>query len=188
MTKEDIRILFKEKRKQLTEEEIDRLSIQTRQRIRDFLNERKQLCHIHLFLPILKLNEVNIFPLIEELLREGYELYTSILNPKSGILETVSLTDIHDLNDDAWGIPIPRQKQVVPTDQIELVLIPLLICDKKGNRIGYGKGYYDVFLNTLESGVLKVGVNFFTPIDQIESEWHDIPLDVCITPLEVFLF
>ncbi|AFL83959.1 5,10-methenyltetrahydrofolate synthetase [Belliella baltica DSM 15883] len=188
MTKEEIRILFKEKRKQLKEEEIESLSTQIRQRVRDFLNDRKQLCHIHLFLPILKLKEVNIFPLIDELLLGGYELYTSILDTKSGVLETVCLTDIQDLDHDSWGIPIPRQKQVVSTDPIQLVLIPLLACDKNGNRIGYGKGYYDGFLSTLQSDVLKVGLNFFNPIDQIESEWHDILLDVCITPSEVFLF
>lgn len=188
MNKEEIRVLFKEKRKQFKEEEIESLSTQIRQRIHDFLNERKHLRHIHLFLPILKLKEVNIFPLIDELLQGGYELYTSILNTKSGVLETVRVIDIHDLDYDAWGIPIPRQKQVVFTDPIQLVLIPLLAFDKNGNRIGYGKGYYDGFLSTLQSDVLKVGLNFFNPIDQIEAEWHDIPLDVCITPSKVFLF
>lgn len=188
MTKEEIRVLFKEKRKQLEEEEIDRLSSLIRKRVRDFLNERIELHHIHVFLPIVKLKEVNIFPFIDELLQDGYQLYTSILNTKSGVLETVRLTDIQELDFDAWGIPIPRQKQVFSADQIQIVLMPLLACDKNGNRIGYGKGHYDVFLNSLASGVLKVGVSFFEPIDKIEPEGHDIPLDVCISPSEVFLF
>lgn len=188
MTKDEIRILFREKRKRLSEEEISHFSTQIRQRIHDFLKERKHLNHIHLFLPILKLKEVNIFPLIEDLLQEGYVLYTSILDTKSGVLETVHVTDTQDLTYDVWGIPIPRQKLMVPTNQIQMVLIPLIACDKRGNRIGYGKGYYDGFLSTLHSDVLKVGVNFFNPIDQIEAEWHDIPLNVCITPSEVFLF
>jgi 5-formyltetrahydrofolate cyclo-ligase len=188
MTKEEIRVLYKEKRKQLEDEEIDRLSSLIRKRVRDFLNERLQLHHIHIFLPIVKLKEVNIFPFIDELLQEGYQLYTSILNTKTRVLETVRLTDIQELDYDAWGIPIPHQKQVISADQIQIVLIPLLACDKSGNRIGYGKGHYDGFLNSLASGVLKVGLNFFEPIDKIESEGHDIPLDVCITPSEVFLF
>lgn len=188
MTKAEIRILFRQKREQLKVEDVEIFSTQINQRIREFLDEQKHLRHIHLFLPILKMKEVNTFPLIEELLRGGYDLYTSICDTKAKTLGTVRLRGIQDLDYDAWGIPVPNQKQTVSLAHIQLVLIPLLACDKNGNRIGYGKGYYDGFLNNLGSGTLKVGINFFEPIDKIEAEWHDIPLDICITPLGALIF
>ncbi|MFD2035840.1 5-formyltetrahydrofolate cyclo-ligase [Belliella marina] len=188
MTKEEIRALYKSKRKQLTQEEIEILSLGIRDGFLDILKERKDIRHIHLFLPIKKLNEINTFPILEELLPKGYFLYTSILNNGSGTMETVQLNGSMEFEFDAFGIPVPKKIIPISTEKIQVVLMPLLAYDKKGNRLGYGKGYYDRFLIGLDSTVLKIGLSFFGPLEEIPSEWHDIPLDICVTPSEVFLF
>ena len=61
--------------------------------------------------------------------------------------------------------------------------------DGKGNRIGYGKGFYDEFLKNCSKDTLKIGLSFFeaeAAIDGIEP--HDIPLDYCVTPEKIYTF
>ena len=65
----------------------------------------------------------------------------------------------------------------------------MLIFDLKGNRIGYGKGYYDRFLQECRQDVLKVGLTSNVPLDLIPGvEEHDMPLDYCIYPYGVLRF
>ncbi|GAB4233225.1 MAG: hypothetical protein Tsb0034_06370 [Ekhidna sp.] len=86
-----------------------------------------------------------------------------------------------------WGIPEPINAKEANVSDVDIVLVPLLLADKCGNRIGYGGGYYDRFLK--ESSALKVGLNLAEPVDQIlqKEEW-DTPLDVLITPQNVYEF
>ncbi|HLV46855.1 MAG TPA: 5-formyltetrahydrofolate cyclo-ligase, partial [Flavobacterium sp.] len=67
--------------------------------------------------------------------------------------------------------------------------IPLLAYDQIGNRIGYGKGFYDSFLEKCRKDVLKIGLSFYPPEAEIEDiRPEDIPLDMTITPDEIFDF
>ena len=61
--------------------------------------------------------------------------------------------------------------------------------DLQGNRVGYGKGYYDRFLSKCKEDVIKVGLSFLSPIDCIEDvDFFDKKLDFCITPERVYAF
>jgi 5-formyltetrahydrofolate cyclo-ligase len=72
---------------------------------------------------------------------------------------------------------------------IDLVLIPLLCFDKKGYRVGYGKGYYDRFLTECRPDVLKIGLSIFEPIDEIiDVTEFDIKMNYCITPNKIWSF
>ncbi|SNS34724.1 5-formyltetrahydrofolate cyclo-ligase [Belliella buryatensis] len=188
MNKGQIRAEHRKKRAELTSLEIQEKSEMIHQRFLDFLVKYPDIKHLHVFLSIERLKEIDSFPLIAILLDQGYQLYTSILDTESGELKTVYLKNLEDLTIDSWGIPVPSLADVAALDQIQLVLVPLLAYDQKGNRLGYGKGYYDGFLSKLDQEVMKVGVSFFEPVVKIDQEWHDIPLDLCITPQEVFFF
>ena len=73
--------------------------------------------------------------------------------------------------------------------EIDVVFIPLLCFDKKGNRVGYGGGYYDKFLTKTKSSCLKIGLSFFEPVDFIKGiNMNDIPLDMCVTPEKLYNF
>ena len=88
-----------------------------------------------------------------------------------------------------WGItePDPISSQLLDTQRIDVVLVPLLAYDRQGNRAGYGGGYYDRFLAECRPDTWKIGLSFFDPIDTISdvNEW-DIPLDLCVTPTAVY--
>ena len=88
----------------------------------------------------------------------------------------------------AREIPLGRKTQIdtqsipIPAQSIEVVFVPLLAYDKKGNRIGYGKGFYDRFLQSCKPKLI-VGLSFYEPEQElIESGQHDIPLHYCVHP------
>ena len=73
--------------------------------------------------------------------------------------------------------------------KIEVVFIPLLAYDLKGNRVGYGKGFYDRFLKKLSKNTNKIGLSFFLPENYIsDCSNHDIQMDYCVSPEKVFNF
>lgn len=89
----------------------------------------------------------------------------------------------------AWGITEPVNTQPIDPAQIDLVLVPMLVCDQRGYRVGYGKGFYDRFLQQCRKDVVKMGCCYFEPVEQI-SDTHefDVPLNYCITPQHIYEF
>lgn len=182
MNKDAIRSLFKEKRGELSKEEIRSLSDQILAHFCEFLFSKVDIGHVHLFLPIDRLNEVDTFPLFYKLQEKDFRIYTSIVNKAKDSLDTLEITLTTRFVNDTWGIPLPAEAMRVTTENIQLILIPLLAYDTRGYRLGYGKGYYDKYLSEMDRKVLKLGLSFFEPMDRIPEETHDIPLDLCITP------
>ena len=91
-----------------------------------------------------------------------------------------------DLATGSLGIMEPTGN-TFPIDAIELILVPALAIDSKGNRLGKGKGYYDRVLKT--SVALAVGVIFDGElVEEIESEEHDVKMQYAITPTKLHRF
>jgi 5-formyltetrahydrofolate cyclo-ligase len=108
---------------------------------------------------------------------------------KSFSLKHFLLTDATIIKANRVGIPEPQDGLEVPVAKIDVVFVPLLAFDRAGHRIGYGKGFYDRFLMQCKKETLKVGLSFFEPLkDHLEVEDHDIPLDVVLTPENIFSF
>lgn len=89
----------------------------------------------------------------------------------------------------AFGMEEPVDGEVVDATTIDLVLVPLLAFDKKGYRVGFGKGYYDKFLKTCRPDAQKVGISFFEPLAEIlDIHEGDVKLNYCITPDKTYTF
>ena len=95
---------------------------------------------------------------------------------------------INDLNQDlhagTWGILEPRKDRIrpLPPLEIDLVLVPGVAFDHQGNRLGYGRGYYDRFLPRLREDVLAVGLAFACQIvDRIPTDEYDMKMSLIIT-------
>ncbi|HIC83915.1 MAG TPA: 5-formyltetrahydrofolate cyclo-ligase, partial [Nitrososphaerales archaeon] len=73
-----------------------------------------------------------------------------------------------------------------PTDgeictNIDVIIVPGLAFDQSGNRLGFGSGYYDKFLNS-QSIEYKIALAFdFQVVDKIDIIEHDVPMDLIIT-------
>ena len=88
----------------------------------------------------------------------------------------------------SWGILEPQSNEN-ESDAFDYVITPLLYCDASGNRIGYGKGFYDQFFAGINHDAKKIGVNYFSPTDSIDDvSLQDVKLDYLVTPTEVLSF
>jgi 5-formyltetrahydrofolate cyclo-ligase len=88
-----------------------------------------------------------------------------------------------------YGIAQPKNGLLWDPAEIDLVLVPLLAFDQKGNRLGYGKGFYDRFLPACRPDCLLVGVSHFPPEPQLPGiDQFDVPLHACITPEMIYEF
>jgi 5-formyltetrahydrofolate cyclo-ligase len=182
LTKAELRTIYRKRRSELTVEEIQFFSQQIAYQVTLFCAARPGLNHFHLFLPIDRLKEVNTHYIKDYLLGACKSLYTSKINSTSNEMETVSLDYETLLEVNVLGIPVPAGNQIVESDILRVVFIPLLAIDLHGNRIGYGKGYYDRFLAGLNPNVLKIGLSFFEPIESVPAASFDIICDYVITP------
>ena len=88
-----------------------------------------------------------------------------------------------------WGITEPKEGEVLDQQQIDLIFVPLLVCDKEGYRVGYGKGFYDRYLANCREDIVKIGLSYFEPIEKItDTNQFDVPLTYCITPQHIYEF
>jgi 5-formyltetrahydrofolate cyclo-ligase len=88
-----------------------------------------------------------------------------------------------------WGIPEPLGTDYITPKNIVTIVVPLLCFDHNGQRVGYGKGYYDRFLSRCTPTCKTIGVSFFDPIEKITgTEITDVPLDVVVTPKGIYTF
>ena len=142
----------------------------------------------HLFLSSEKKNEVNTSFLLSVLQGKDKQIVVSkILNESK--LEHYLLSDQTLLKENDYGIPEPVSGIKINPLEIDVVFLPLLVFDKQGHRVGYGKGYYDRFLADCQKETIKVGISFFEPIDKIEDiDENDIAMDFVVTPNQVFSF
>jgi len=77
----------------------------------------------------------------------------------------------------------------IPVEDIDAVFVPLLAFDRRGFRVGYGKGFYDRFLQSCREDVLKICFSYFEAVDSIDDiNEFDVPLSLCITPNKIYEF
>lgn len=80
----------------------------------------------------------------------------------------------------AFRIEEPTGDDLTDVSILDLVIVPGVAYDRRGNRVGRGKGYYDRLLSTIDA--LTVGMGYdFQVVDEIEAEEHDIQVDYVIT-------
>jgi 5-formyltetrahydrofolate cyclo-ligase len=147
--------------------------------------------YLHIFYPIAKKLEFNTLSLANWIrnIRPQIKLVLSKIDYQTHTLshfiwETNTPLIINEL-----GIAEPEYGQSLNPKLLDMVVVPLLAFDKKGNRIGYGKGFYDRFLAECRNDVQKIGVSFFPPVEDItDINEFDIPLDACVTPEEIWRF
>jgi 5-formyltetrahydrofolate cyclo-ligase len=181
MKKQELRKIYKQKRKELSSIEIDCCQENIYQQVFDF--NFYKINTIHIFLSIERLLEVNTNPIIDFLLLENKTIVVSVSNFSTNILTHFLFDRKTKLKVSSYGIPEPINGIEIDAKKIDLVFVPLLISDEKNYRVGYGKGFYDRFLAECREDVRTIGLNFFKPINCIEDiNDFDIPLNQVIYP------
>ena len=190
MKKAELRSLYLERRRTLSATALQEDSRRISERFFSSF-DLSSIRYLHSYIPIAKSNEIDTLPILEQVWT-GFPRITT-LAPKfdfeSG--ELISIEQRRDtvLLQNKWSIPEPEANDPIGPEMIDLVVVPLLCFDSAGHRIGYGKGIYDSFLRYCRADCKKVGLNLFEPVDSIDDVGeHDIALDHCVTPNELFTF
>jgi len=185
--KKELRLEYKSLRKKLSTDEIEEKSLAV-------ANELLQLpiwdkTYYHVFLPIEEQKEVNTEYILHLLSGKDKEIVISKSDFDTRKMSHFLLTDNTKIKKNEYNIPEPLNGLPVPSETIEVVFVPLLAFDIFGNRIGYGKGFYDKFLAECKPETIKIGLSFFEAVDQIDDVFEsDIKLDYCVTPLKTYTF
>ena len=187
MLKHELRKKYKNLRAEISDSRVSDLSM-------DLANHVLQIpvwdfFYFHIFLSIEEAKEIDTLPLIT--LLQGKDKHVVI--PKMlGInsLENFLLTDSTVIKKNKWGIPEPVEGIPIPENKIDVVFVPLLAFDHTGNRVGYGKGYYDTFLRKCRKETVKIGLSLFEPEENEITDVHqnDVKLDYCVTPEKIYTF
>ena len=187
MLKKELRQKYKVLRQNLTITEIETLSL-------DIANEILKLpiwgkTYFHVFLPIEEQKEVNTEFILHLLSGKDKEIVISKSDFATRNMSHFLLTDNTKIKKNECNIPEPVHGLEVPATKIDVVFLALLAFDKKGNRVGYGKGFYDKFLSQCKPETIKIGLSFFEPEELISDVLEsDVLLDYCVTPKSIYEF
>lgn len=187
MKKAELRKKYKSKRKELSFDELAELSENILKQIKRFDISGKT---ISLFLTIEHQREINTFPILDYLIDSCAKVGLPVSD-----FETNSL--VHRLFDkeyseiklNAYQIPEPINGDIIHPKDFDIVFIPLLAIDINGNRVGYGKGFYDRFLSECSHDCQFIGLHLFDIEENIEDvSTNDITLHAVITPSKLVRF
>lgn len=190
MNKSELRKYYLQKRNEATGNVVKHSNASIIESLKKEINFSSPHC-LHLFLPINQHREINLWPLIHWIWENSPSI--QVVVPKSDFKtrEMISylLTPQTELTTENHGIPEPLNGTIIQNERIDTVITPLIICDKKGHRVGYGKGFYDTFFKTTNENTKRIGIGYFEPIDNIENtDYWDIPLTQYISPTKIYIF
>ncbi len=174
--KKQLRTLIKQRRSTLSVASRAKMS----QQIIQFLHEIDEFNHAKsIFCYISYLDEVDTQPLISQFLEQKLALAVPKIMGKTEML-AIPLKDLSDLESDKMGILTPKSNQAANYN-FDVVITPGLGFTERGDRLGYGRGYYDRWFSKNKVKT-KIGVAFEVQIvDELPLEKTDMPLDMLIT-------
>ena len=187
MYKKELRQKYKALRRELSLDEIETNSL-------SIANKLLQLdiwdrLYFHLFLTIEEQKEINTEFILQILAGKDKEIVVAKTDFNSIQMTHYLLTDNTKFKKNEYNIPEPVDGIEVPVSKIDVVFVPLLAFDIMGNRVGYGKGFYDKFLSQCQPETIKIGLSFFEAEEEIVDVYQDdIRLDYCITPNKIYNF
>lgn len=186
MQKAEIRKRYLEKKESLTQSEIHSLSESI---FNNFISEfdLKENQKVHCFLSITNKREVET----DLFFKYFFDHHIRVFVPKivNGKLISFEITKETPLIESSWGIKEPAGTEDCGIKDFDFIITPLLYADKLGNRVGYGKGFYDRFFSEINPKAVKIGVSFFPPQEGVEDVYEsDVRLDYLVTPTEVLSF
>ncbi|MCE7794268.1 5-formyltetrahydrofolate cyclo-ligase [Salipaludibacillus sp. CUR1] len=131
-------------------------------------------------------DEIDTWPIIKETWEQGKQAAVPKCVPNQKELSFYILNDISQLENSFYGLkePDPTKCELFDNRKIDLLIVPGLVFDRKGYRVGHGGGYYDRFLasNPLETVSLCYD---FQVVNELPAETHDIPVKWLVTPTEL---
>ena len=132
-------------------------------------------------------SEVDTKEIIKHSLANNKEIYVPKTDKNNKEMVAVKIHSLNTLIVDKWGILEPKDvdKDKISND-FDLIIMPGVVFDKQGNRIGYGAGYYDKYIckQNLNTTMLALAYEMQI-IENINSEAHDVKVDYILSEKEL---
>lgn len=188
MTKEEIRILYKQKRRKIADSEKEKLEdlmlIQFQK-----IPQIKDNCLMS-FAPITAQNEYN--PYLPEawyhLFNKNIAFVYPKMYPNYNSMEGFIVDEDTPFETNEFGVDEPFSVVRIRPEDIDIMFVPLIAFDVNGHRVGYGKGYYDKYIKLCNLKMVKIGFSFFEPVSIDDINAHDMKLNYCVTPQQLYTF
>ena len=145
---------------------------------------RKAVC-IHCFSGSVDKGEISTTKILDHIVKSDKKLVMPRVEPGSDQLKHIPVKNPDSLITGKWGIKEPENGETVNPGEIDLVLVPGLAADRYGNRIGFGKGFYDRFLAQIPHVNSALLLPSMFILDRIPVKPYDIPMGAIITETEV---
>jgi 5-formyltetrahydrofolate cyclo-ligase len=134
-------------------------------------------------------SEINPLPLMRKLAAAGARLALPVVAGRGRPLIMRAYAFGQELSAGVWGIREPKAD--APEVEPDVLIVPLAAFDRRGHRIGYGAGYYDMTINRLRSrkAVTAVGIAYAAQeVAEVPATPRDARLDLVLTEKEVIAF
>lgn len=175
--KNQIRKEMKTKRAAMTKEEV----VQKSRAAADALLKSeiyKNAETIMLYMPLG--NETDTSEIINSAFADGKRLVLPVTDGKTGVITPYFYEKDTALEKGGFSVTEPKNAKIAQKSEIDLVVVPGIAFDRKGARVGFGKGCYDMFLSGMD--VTKVGYCYeFQLCENIPADEHDIKMDFIVT-------
>lgn len=189
MKKSEARVKYKERRAALTQRELNVKQDLLLIKFQEISLPYAQI--VHSYIPKSASNEPDAGPMVDWMkFRDlGLKISYSKINTSDFSMQHFLYDDEMVFQENQLGIPEPVSGVEISPEMIDIAFVPLLAFDMEGNRIGYGKGYYDRFLATCRKDIITIGLSYFPPLDKVDDiNFFDKKIDFCITPECVYAF
>ena len=175
MDKQTLRRIMREKKRSMTEDEIERQS----RVLAELLFSHPAYKEAARIFGYLSYNqEVRTLPVLERALHDGKRVAVPKVYGRE--MKFLWLDDLTAIAPGAYNIPEPIADTPEAEDETALVLMPGLAFDPQGHRCGYGGGFYDQFLAAHPLHPTLALCYDFQLLPQIPTESHDLPVDFVI--------
>ncbi len=180
MTKDELRISMRQRRREITEEfKINASDLITKSIIPIISSLKCVMIYLSSF------NEPDTSLLVKYLMDNNIKVVVPVSNTETCTITPSYISSLDDLNKGAYGINEPKTINKANVDDIDLILVPGIAFSVSGERIGFGKGYYDKLLEKFNG--VKIGVCYdFQIVNHIPSSPHDIKMDMIVTEKRIY--
>lgn len=176
MNKTQLRAWIRQQKRAMTAQQIEKASRQ--------LGEKFAACQqyiqaktIYGYMPYNQ--EVRTVPMLEQAMKDGKQV--AVPKVYGDTMRFILVTDLTAMEKSEFGIPEPIADGPVADDPNALVLMPGLAFTAKGDRMGYGGGFYDKFLAQEPAHPTVALCYDFQLVDSLPTEEYDIPVDLVLT-------
>ena len=127
-------------------------------------------------------NEIDLQEINETIIKLGKTLVLPVIDNNGENMKSVKVDTLENLKEKKFGVMEPDFGEEIKYNEIDLVIVPGVAFDINGNRIGFGKGYYDRFLRGYNGKTIVLAYDFQV-LESIETEEHDEKVEEIITEL-----